>query len=64
MEHLRKVSIQDFLSGRHKLFEEDYKITYRCRYKVDGLWVRAKIDMDNGIVYDLNGQVIRRCSVC
>jgi len=56
--------LNDLLEGRIKLFEEDYKITYKCRYKVNGKWIKAKIDMEHGIIYDMKGNEIRRCNVC
>lgn len=56
--------LNDLLEGRIKLFESNYKITYRCRYKVNGRWVRAKIDLEHGVVYDLRGNEIRRCNLC
>ncbi len=56
--------LNDYLEGRIKLFEEDYKVTYPCRYKRNGEWIIAKIDMDHGIVYDLKGNELRRCNIC
>lgn len=35
-----------------------------CRYKVNGKWVDAKIDWGSGVIYGIDGQVLRRCKVC
>lgn len=55
--------INDILEGRTKLFESNYKITCKCRYKVNGKWLKAKIDIEHGVIYDLKGNEIRRCAV-
>lgn len=54
--------LNDLLEGRVKLFKEDYSIRYKCRYKVNGKWILAKIDMDHKIIYGLDGQELRRCN--
>ena len=56
-----KSTLEEFLAGKVKLFERDYKITCKCRYKKNGRWTRAKIDLDNKIIYSIDGKVIRRC---
>lgn len=52
--------LDKFLDGNLKLFEEDYKITYPCILKRGRKRIKAKIDMDHGIVYNLKGKEIRR----
>lgn len=54
----------DFLEDleNRNLFEQSYTVTYPCRYKISGRWVRAKIDMKEKIVYDLKGKELRRCN--
>jgi hypothetical protein len=58
MEAWRK-KLNKFLDGELKLFEEDYKITYPCILKRGKRRIRAKIDMEHGVVYTLRGQVLR-----
>ncbi|NFQ84165.1 hypothetical protein FDG04_02305 [Clostridium sporogenes] len=52
--------LDKFLDGNLKLFEEDYKITYPCVIKRGRKRIKAKIDMDHGIVYNLKGKEIRK----
>ncbi|EPS49012.1 hypothetical protein HYH70_17880 [Clostridium botulinum] len=59
MEAWRK-KLDKFLDGDLKLFEEDYKITYPCVLKRGRKRIKGRIDMDHGIVYNLNGKEIRR----
>lgn len=54
--------LNDYLEGKVKLFETDYLHGVSCRYKKDGHWVKAKIDMDNKVIYDLKGRILRRCN--
>jgi len=54
--------LNDLLEGRIKLFEEDYVHGDPCRYKKDGKWVKAKIDMKKKIIYGLDGEILRRCN--
>lgn len=61
METWRR-NLKKYFNGELKLFEETYKITSRCRYKKNGKWISARIDMDHGIIYNRNGQVLRRCN--
>ncbi len=55
-------NLNDYLEGEVKLFEENYVHGEPCRYKKNGHWIKAKIDMDNKVIYDLNGRVLRRCN--
>ena len=58
------ISLKQYLTSGLDLFEESYK-KVRCRYKVDGKWHRARINLDKGIVYSADGKrVIRRCHIC
>ncbi|NFM30657.1 hypothetical protein FDC02_04975 [Clostridium botulinum] len=59
MEAWRK-KLDKYLDGNLKLFEEDYKITYPCVLKRNKKRIKAKIDMDHGIVYNLKGKEIGR----
>lgn len=52
--------LDKFLDGNLKLFEEDYKITYPCVLKRNKKRIKAKIDMDHGVIYNLKGKEIRR----
>lgn len=63
MENWRD-KLNDILEGKVKLYEEDYSIRLKYRYKINGRWILAKIDMDHGVVYDLKGNEIRRCNIC
>jgi hypothetical protein len=56
--------LNDFLEGKYMLFERDYIITYPCKFKINGMWVKAKIDLENGVIYDLKGNILRRCNLC
>ncbi len=56
-----KTKLDGFLNGEYKLFEEDYKITYPCIIKRGRRRIKAKIDIENGIVYGVGGQVITKC---
>jgi len=59
---MSKISIKEFIDNPSKyLFEANYSITSPCRYKQNGRWKRAKIDLKNGIVFDMSGNVLRRC---
>ena len=56
------ISLKQYLTTGLDLFEEGYKKT-RCRYKIDGVWHRARINLDKGIVYDADGKtILRRCA--
>ncbi|MDS1004952.1 hypothetical protein P9J83_15820 [Clostridium sporogenes] len=59
MEAWRK-KLDKFLDGEYKLFEEDYKITYPCILKRNKKRIKAKIDMNHGVIYDLKGEEIGR----
>ncbi|NFC76733.1 hypothetical protein EXM99_08230 [Clostridium botulinum] len=52
--------LDKFLDGEYKLFEENYTITYPCVLKRGRKRIKAKIDMEHGIVYNLKGKEIRR----
>ncbi|EQB3099717.1 hypothetical protein [Clostridium botulinum] len=52
--------LDKFLDGDLKLFEEDYKITYPCVLKKGRKRIKAKIDFQHGIVYNLKGKEIRK----
>ncbi|WP_409068868.1 hypothetical protein ACFLKC_14130 [Clostridium caseinilyticum] len=52
--------LDKFLDGNLKLFEENYKITYPCILKRGRKRIKAKIDFQHGIVYNLKGKEIRR----
>jgi len=54
--------LNDYLEGKVRLFEEDYVHGEPCRYKKDGRWILAKIDVGNKVIYDLKGNVLRRCN--
>ncbi len=56
------ISLQQYLTTGLDLFEESYK-KVKCRYKVNGKWCKARINLSKGIVYSLDGQVLRRCNV-
>lgn len=59
---MAKVSISEFLNNPDLfMFERNSVITTACRYKHNGKWNKAKIDMSKGIIYDLKGNVIKRC---
>ncbi|BDR82533.1 hypothetical protein [Clostridium tetani] len=55
-------NLEKYFNGGIKLFEEDYKITCKCRYRKNGKWILAKIDMEHGIIYSRKGKVLRRCN--
>ena len=58
------ISLQQYLTTGLDLFEEGYK-KVGCRYKINGIWHRAKINMGKGIVYSADGKrVVRRCHIC
>lgn len=58
-----KISIKEFVDNPSKyLFERNYCITSPCRYKQNGVWRKAKIDMQHGVIFDMNGNVLRKCS--
>ncbi|MBD5572377.1 hypothetical protein [Clostridium botulinum] len=52
--------LDKFLDGDLKLFEQDYKITYPCVLKRNKKRIKAKIDMEHGVIYDLEGEEIGR----
>ncbi|MCJ8173205.1 hypothetical protein [Clostridium botulinum] len=52
--------LDKFLDGNLKLFEKDYKITYPCVLKRGKRRIKAKIDMDHGVIYNLKGKEIRK----
>lgn len=52
--------LDKLLDGEYKLFEEDYKITYPCILKRGRKRIKAKIDFQHGVVYNLKGKEIRR----
>lgn len=52
--------LDKYFNGELKLFEENYTITYPCILKRGRKRIKAKIDMDHGIVYNLKGKEIRR----
>ncbi len=54
-----KVSIKDFLDGQETKNKDKY---CKCRYKVNGKWIRAGICFSSGAI-KVGGQVIRRCVV-
>lgn len=54
---VQKIKLNDFLAGREVRFET----LNRCRFKRNGRWIKAKIDMEKRIVYGLNGEILRRC---
>lgn len=56
-----KENLNKYFNGDIQLYERNYKITYPCRYKVNGAWEKAKIDLEHGKIYNLNGEVIREC---
>jgi hypothetical protein len=59
-----KIRLQDFLGGQEIRFECQHKeIFYKCRFKIDGHWERAKICLDTGRVL-IGGEEVRRCNVC
>lgn len=53
--------LDKYFNGDLKLFEEDYKITYPCILRRDKKKIRARIDMENKVVYSLDGEVLKRC---
>lgn len=53
--------LDKLLSGEYKLFEEDYKITYPCILRRDKKKIKARIDMENKIIYGLDGEVLKKC---
>ncbi|MBU3195667.1 hypothetical protein KPL26_03190 [Clostridium algidicarnis] len=59
MEEWRR-KLHDLLEGKTRLFEEDYRITYRCKYKTNGMWVEGKIDFKNKEIVDRQGNILRR----
>ncbi|HDK7165921.1 TPA: hypothetical protein PTV51_002188 [Clostridium botulinum] len=52
--------LDKYFNGQLKLFEENYTITYPCILKRGKRRIRAKIDFQHGIVYNLKGEEIRR----
>lgn len=52
--------LDKFLNGDLKLFEEDYKITYPCVLRRGRKRIKAKIDFEHGVIYNLKGEEIRR----
>ncbi|KYH35850.1 hypothetical protein CLTEP_02430 [Clostridium tepidiprofundi DSM 19306] len=52
--------LNDILDN-NRFYERNYSIKYKCRYKKNGKWIKAMIDLEHGIIYGLNGQVVRRC---
>ncbi|MCH5138922.1 hypothetical protein JMF89_17290 [Clostridiaceae bacterium UIB06] len=59
-----KVSLKDFLGGTEIRFESIHKpIYHKCLFKINGRKHRAEICFENGIIL-VDGQVVRRCSVC
>lgn len=52
--------LDKFLDGEYKLFEENYTITYPCILKRGRKRIKAKIDFQHGVVYNLKGKEIRR----
>ncbi|NEZ47949.1 hypothetical protein FDF74_12230 [Clostridium niameyense] len=52
--------LDKFLNGDYKLFEEDYKITYPCVLRRGRKRIKAKIDFEHGVIYNLKGEEIRR----
>ncbi|WP_039241192.1 hypothetical protein [Clostridium botulinum] len=54
--------LNKLLNGDIKLFEENYVHGVSCMYISAGKRIKAKIDFNNKVVYDLNGQVLRRCN--
>lgn len=54
--------LNDFLEDKIKLIGEDYSTRCRCRYKVNGRWINAQIDMDHKVIYGLDGKILRRCN--
>ena len=54
--------LNDYLEGKVKLFEQDYVHGVPCKYKSNGKKIKAKIDFENKIIYDLKGNILRRCN--
>ncbi|NME95341.1 hypothetical protein HF847_04950 [Clostridium cochlearium] len=55
-------NLQKYFSGEVKLFEQTYSITYPCVLKRGRKRIRARIDLDHKIIYDLKGQIIKKCN--
>jgi hypothetical protein len=56
-----KISIEAFLGGHEIRFEMNQKpILSRCRYKINGKWIHAKINLTTGDIIDLDGNMLRR----
>lgn len=53
--------LDKYFNGELKLFEENYTITYPCVLKRGRKRIKAKIDMDHGVIYGTDGQVITKC---
>lgn len=53
--------LDDLENGR--LFEQNYKVTYPCRFKISGKWLNAKICFKTGEIF-ISNKVVRRCNVC
>ncbi|WP_243129281.1 hypothetical protein [Hathewaya massiliensis] len=51
--------LDSLLDGKTKLFEEDYKIKYPCKYKINGEKVQAQICFETGEIF-VKGEVVRR----
>ncbi|EPS48152.1 hypothetical protein HYH70_15785 [Clostridium botulinum] len=52
--------LDKYFNGELKLFEENYTITYPCILKRNKKRIKAKIDMDHGVIYNLKGKEIRK----
>lgn len=60
MEQFKKVSLHDFLAEQEIRFECQHKdIYYRCRYKINGHWLWAKICFQTKTILVSNGQVVK-----
>lgn len=58
---MAKISLEDALARhRFSFWYEDYKVIVPCRFKADGTWKDAKFDVDNKVIYSLDGEIIRR----
>ena len=55
--------LDKYFNGELKLFEESYTITYPCILKRGRKRIKAKIDFQHGIVYNLKGKEIRKVKV-
>ncbi|KEI16851.1 hypothetical protein Z959_08430 [Clostridium novyi B str. ATCC 27606] len=54
--------LNDYLEGKLKLFEQDYVHGTPCTLKRNKKRIKAKIDFENKIIYDLKGNILRRCN--